>query len=143
MQRLRGMLTVLPEEMSAEADNALAAKMPIDTPGFQSFGLFHLTEDQIGEAMREFRPFLGRCKFNDCAHLGEPGDAGFHKGADVIVRHQLRELVVVLDQMRSRADDAHVAEEHVPKLRDFIDTQFAEPFSQRINSFIGNAGLTR
>ena len=45
----------------------------IDTPGFQSFGLFHLTEDQIGEGMREFRPFLGRCKFNDCAHLGEPG----------------------------------------------------------------------
>ncbi|HXZ48134.1 MAG TPA: ribosome small subunit-dependent GTPase A [Usitatibacter sp.] len=47
----------------------------IDTPGFQSFGLFHLTEDQIGEAMREFRPWLGRCKFNDCAHLGEPGCA--------------------------------------------------------------------
>ena len=47
----------------------------IDTPGFQSFGLFHLTEDQIGEAMREFRPFLGRCKFNDCAHLSEPGCA--------------------------------------------------------------------
>ena len=47
----------------------------IDTPGFQSFGLFHLTEDQIGEAMREFRPFLGHCKFNDCAHLGEPGCA--------------------------------------------------------------------
>ena len=45
----------------------------IDTPGFQSFGLFHLTEDQIGEAIREFRPFLGRCKFNDCAHLNEPG----------------------------------------------------------------------
>ena len=45
----------------------------IDTPGFQSFGLFHLTEDQIGEAMREFRPVLGRCKFNDCSHLNEPG----------------------------------------------------------------------
>ncbi|MEO5677647.1 MAG: ribosome small subunit-dependent GTPase A [Usitatibacter sp.] len=47
----------------------------IDTPGFQSFGLFHLTEDQIGEAMREFRPFLGNCKFNDCSHLNEPGCA--------------------------------------------------------------------
>ncbi|HXN15723.1 MAG TPA: ribosome small subunit-dependent GTPase A [Usitatibacter sp.] len=47
----------------------------IDTPGFESFGLFHLTEDQIGEAMREFRPFLGLCKFNDCAHLSEPGCA--------------------------------------------------------------------
>jgi ribosome biogenesis GTPase len=45
----------------------------IDTPGFQSFGLFHLTEDQIGDAMREFRPFLGTCKFNDCSHLSEPG----------------------------------------------------------------------
>jgi ribosome biogenesis GTPase len=45
----------------------------IDTPGFQSFGLFHLTEDQIGEAMREFRPYLGSCKFNDCSHLSEPG----------------------------------------------------------------------
>jgi len=47
----------------------------IDTPGFQSFGLFHLTEDQIGEAMREFRPYLGSCKFNDCSHLSEPGCA--------------------------------------------------------------------
>jgi ribosome biogenesis GTPase len=47
----------------------------IDTPGFQSFGLFHLTEDQIGEAMPEFRPYLGGCKFNDCSHLSEPGCA--------------------------------------------------------------------
>lgn len=47
----------------------------IDTPGFQSFGLFHLTEDQIGDAMRDFRPYLGACKFNDCAHLSEPGCA--------------------------------------------------------------------
>ncbi|HET7730264.1 MAG TPA: ribosome small subunit-dependent GTPase A [Usitatibacter sp.] len=45
----------------------------IDTPGFQSFGLFHLTEDQIGEAMPEFRPYLGTCKFNDCSHMSEPG----------------------------------------------------------------------
>ena len=47
----------------------------IDTPGFQSFGLFHLTEDQIADAMPEFRPFLGACKFNDCSHMSEPGCA--------------------------------------------------------------------
>lgn len=45
----------------------------IDSPGFQSFGLFHLTESAIAEAMCEFRPFLGTCKFNNCAHIDEPG----------------------------------------------------------------------
>jgi ribosome biogenesis GTPase / thiamine phosphate phosphatase len=45
----------------------------IDSPGFQSFGLYHLSERDMGEAMREFRPFLGTCKFSNCAHLEEPG----------------------------------------------------------------------
>ncbi|MBL8513260.1 MAG: ribosome small subunit-dependent GTPase A, partial [Betaproteobacteria bacterium] len=44
----------------------------IDTPGLQSFGLFHLSDEDVADAMREFRPYLGKCKFNDCAHLGEP-----------------------------------------------------------------------
>ena len=73
----------------------------IDTPGFQSFGLFHLTEDQIGEAMREFRPFLGRCKFNDCAHLGEPGCeviAGAARGE--ITAERLSFYQVLIEQHR-------------------------------------------
>jgi ribosome biogenesis GTPase len=45
----------------------------IDSPGFQTFGLFHLTEADIAHAMREFRPFLGSCKFSNCAHIEEPG----------------------------------------------------------------------
>jgi ribosome biogenesis GTPase / thiamine phosphate phosphatase len=47
----------------------------IDSPGMQSFGLFHLTDDEIGGAMPDFAPYLGRCKFNDCAHMNEPGCA--------------------------------------------------------------------
>jgi ribosome biogenesis GTPase / thiamine phosphate phosphatase len=47
----------------------------IDSPGLQSFGLFHLSDQDIAHAMPEFRPFFGRCKFNDCAHLTEPGCA--------------------------------------------------------------------
>lgn len=47
----------------------------IDSPGLQSFGLFHLPDDDIAHAMPEFRPYLGHCKFNDCAHLNEPGCA--------------------------------------------------------------------
>ena len=76
----------------------------------------------------------------EAADLGETGDARFHESADVVVRHQLGELIVVLDQVRTRADDAHVAEQHIPKLRDLIDAEFAEPFPDRINSFVAVAG---
>ena len=47
----------------------------IDSPGLQSFGLFHLSDEDISHAMPEFRPFQGRCKFNNCVHLTEPGCA--------------------------------------------------------------------
>jgi len=47
----------------------------IDSPGMQSFGLFHLEDDDIAYAMPEFRNYFGECKFNDCAHMDEPGCA--------------------------------------------------------------------
>lgn len=47
----------------------------IDSPGLQSFGLFHLSDDDIAFAMPEFRPYIGTCKFNNCLHLTEPGCA--------------------------------------------------------------------
>jgi ribosome biogenesis GTPase / thiamine phosphate phosphatase len=47
----------------------------IDSPGMQSFGLFHLEEEDIAYAMPEFRTYFGECKFNDCAHIDEPGCA--------------------------------------------------------------------
>ncbi|MCO5108357.1 MAG: ribosome small subunit-dependent GTPase A [Burkholderiaceae bacterium] len=47
----------------------------VDTPGFQSFGLAHLSASQRMHAMREFAPLLGRCRFNDCRHRDEPGCA--------------------------------------------------------------------
>jgi ribosome biogenesis GTPase len=44
----------------------------IDTPGFQAFGLAHLGIEALAAAMPDFAPYLGRCRFNDCRHLGEP-----------------------------------------------------------------------
>jgi ribosome biogenesis GTPase / thiamine phosphate phosphatase len=44
----------------------------IDSPGLQEFGLSHLAAEQIEHAFVEFRPFLGKCRFNDCRHLTEP-----------------------------------------------------------------------
>lgn len=47
----------------------------IDSPGFQEFGLYHLSEGMLERAFREFSPFLGNCKFYNCRHLIEPSCA--------------------------------------------------------------------
>jgi ribosome biogenesis GTPase / thiamine phosphate phosphatase len=47
----------------------------IDSPGFQEFGLHHLTEGQLERAFADFRPYLGKCRFYNCHHLHEPGCA--------------------------------------------------------------------
>ncbi|MBC7503127.1 MAG: ribosome small subunit-dependent GTPase A [Herminiimonas sp.] len=44
----------------------------IDSPGFQEFGLYQLSEGMLERAFPEFEPFLGRCKFYNCHHVNEP-----------------------------------------------------------------------
>lgn len=47
----------------------------IDSPGVREFGLWHMNAEEVMENFVEIRPYLGRCKFRDCAHQGEPGCA--------------------------------------------------------------------
>ncbi|KIF80648.1 ribosome small subunit-dependent GTPase A [Noviherbaspirillum autotrophicum] len=47
----------------------------IDSPGFQEFGLYHLSEGMLERAFREFGQHLGHCRFYNCHHLTEPGCA--------------------------------------------------------------------
>jgi ribosome biogenesis GTPase len=47
----------------------------IDSPGFQEFGLHHLSEGMLERAFPEFLPYLGHCKFYNCHHHSEPGCA--------------------------------------------------------------------
>ena len=47
----------------------------IDCPGLQTFGLAHLDQGQLLNSFREFRPFIGTCRFRDCRHDAEPGCA--------------------------------------------------------------------
>ena len=44
----------------------------IDSPGLQEFWLNHLNIEELEHAFIEFRPFLGKCRFNNCKHLHEP-----------------------------------------------------------------------
>lgn len=52
--------------------------MIADTPGFASFDLTQMKpikKQELQHDFPEFRPFIGSCRFLDCAHLKEPGCA--------------------------------------------------------------------
>lgn len=64
----------------------------IDSPGFQEFGLYHLSEGMLERAFPEFAPHLGHCRFYNCHHVAEPGCAVLQAVANDHVdagRHQL------------------------------------------------------
>lgn len=69
----------------------------IDSPGFQEFGLYHLTEGMLERAFPEFAPHLGKCRFYNCHHLSEPGCAvldAVETGAVTAFRHALYQQLV-------------------------------------------------
>lgn len=46
-----------------------------DTPGIRSAGLWGIPEGLLDFYFVEMRPYVGKCRFNDCWHLNEPGCA--------------------------------------------------------------------
>ena len=44
----------------------------IDSPGLQEFGLNHLSQQDLELSFVEFKPYLGKCRFNNCKHSHEP-----------------------------------------------------------------------
>ncbi|HEX7645038.1 MAG TPA: ribosome small subunit-dependent GTPase A [Burkholderiaceae bacterium] len=64
----------------------------IDSPGFQEFGLHHLSEGMLERAFPEFDGHLGQCRFYNCHHVSEPGCAilaAVEAGAISRMRHDL------------------------------------------------------
>ncbi|WP_419149354.1 small ribosomal subunit biogenesis GTPase RsgA [Pseudoalteromonas 'SMAR'] len=45
----------------------------IDSPGIREFGLWHLEVERVTWCFKEFREFIGGCRFRDCKHLNDPG----------------------------------------------------------------------
>lgn len=77
----------------------------IDSPGFQNFGLFHLSEVEIQHGFAEFEPFLGECKFYNCTHRHEPGCAilAACKQGDISAeRHALYERILAENEAQAR-----------------------------------------
>ncbi len=44
----------------------------IDSPGVREFRLGSVDAETLAAAFRDFRPFLGHCRYRNCRHLREP-----------------------------------------------------------------------
>jgi len=46
-----------------------------DTPGLRQLALWEVSRDELDRFFPEFRPYLGQCRFGNCAHVEEVGCA--------------------------------------------------------------------
>ena len=53
--------------------DAARATALIDSPGFQEFGLNHITPAGLASCMPDIAAHMGQCRFYNCTHLHEPG----------------------------------------------------------------------
>lgn len=66
----------------------------LDSPGFQEFGLMHITPQRLADLMPDLRAHLGQCRFYNCTHRHEPGcgvRAALEQGAIAPSRMRLYE----------------------------------------------------
>lgn len=70
----------------------------IDSPGFQAFGLQHLTPDEIVAGFPEFKTYAEQCRFYNCTHRHEPGCgvlAALERGEISDYRHALYQRILI------------------------------------------------
>lgn len=77
----------------------------IDSPGFQAFGLQHLSDTDLQDGFIEFAPFIEKCRFYNCKHLQEPGCAITQAVADGEIandRYQLYKRILAENHANKR-----------------------------------------
>ncbi|WP_159990729.1 ribosome small subunit-dependent GTPase A [Pelistega ratti] len=70
----------------------------IDSPGFQSFGLKHLSLQEVIQGFPEFLPYIDYCRFYNCTHLHEPGCGVLQAIAENHIspkRHEMYERILM------------------------------------------------
>ena len=50
----------------------VAGGLVADTPGFSSLDFSHMEVSDLDDAVPDFVPYIGQCRFNDCVHENEP-----------------------------------------------------------------------
>lgn len=60
----------------------------IDTPGIKEFGVVDFKSEEISHYFKEMQPYIGKCKFNNCIHLNEPGCSVIAAVANGLIREE-------------------------------------------------------
>ncbi|WP_299083870.1 small ribosomal subunit biogenesis GTPase RsgA [uncultured Paraglaciecola sp.] len=76
----------------------------IDSPGVREFALWHLPVERLTNGFKEFRDYLGGCKFRDCKHGDDPGcliKAAVAEGKISAQRYQsYHKILLNMDELR-------------------------------------------
>ncbi len=77
----------------------------IDTPGLRELGLWNVKPGEVSQLWRDFRPYLGKCRFTDCMHRSEPECAVLTAvAAGTIPDFRLQSYYRVLDTLGQEGD---------------------------------------
>ena len=75
----------------------------VDTPGLREVGMWGMPSEHLDSCFPELRPYLGKCRFNDCTHSGEPGCAVIAAvEADEVSRERFRRYAKLRGVMEER-----------------------------------------
>lgn len=80
----------------------------VDTPGIKEFGLVRMRKEEIGDYFPEIFRLKGKCKYNNCLHINEPGCAvleGLEVGALADFRYKNYVNFVETTSYTAWADD--------------------------------------
>jgi len=74
----------------------------VDSPGFTSLSLEQIPSSELASLFREFRPFLGQCRYTDCRHLNEPGCAVKAAAGEAVDSSRYQRYTVLLAEAMER-----------------------------------------
>ena len=100
----RGKHTTRHVELFAIGENTFIA----DTPGFASFDMDkmpHIAKENLQHMFPEFAPYIGKCRFDDCAHIKEPGCAVLSALEDGIISQSRHSSYVRLYDLLGQVKD--------------------------------------
>ena len=74
----------------------------MDTPGYTYLDIDRIEGYHLSFLFRDFRAFLGKCRFNDCIHSKEP-DCAVRQAVEegLIQQRRYQSYLEILDEIRN------------------------------------------